>query len=199
MDGASKPTGDKAADAVEDRRAYIRVVVDCPTTYRVAGSVPPAKTAAFAIPPFPQIDAGEGLFRSDEIEDRRLTELFLWLDWRINFLVKTVLRPQTRELYPHQAIIVDLSATGMRIVTEQAHAIGRRLEFEMVLPITPFRELQLAGEVIRADRVTSGPDAGRYQIGVDFRDLIEVDRDQIIRYVLRRQMQIERERHNAQP
>lgn len=122
----------------------------------------------------------------------QVTELILWLDWKMNYLFKALTQSKDAEVFPYQAVIIDLSASGMRFSTEREVKAKSTIEFEFILPVLPFREISLMGEVVRC--VRSDKEFSRdYEVSIEFRQIKDPDREHIIRYVVKRQLQLQRE------
>jgi len=185
-----------ASQTGANRREYIRVPAECPVLYRIVDSFAPKrnpKKPIHHIPSLPPFD----LTQNKGIEDGlnpQIIELILWLDWKMNYLFKTLTKSQDAEVFPYQAVILDLSASGMRFATGTGVKPKTILEFEFILPILPFREISLRGKVVRCVRSDKEELSGEYEVAVEFRRIKEPDREHIIRYVVKRQLQLQRER-----
>ena len=82
----------------------------------------------------------------------------------------------------HNGIICNMSGGGMRIITRQ----DMELEDRIVVNVRVFGEdLQLPGD-IRVKYKDSNT-CRQFQYGVEFSDISDIDRDKIIRYLLRQQ------------
>lgn len=80
----------------------------------------------------------------------------------------------------------------MRFSTEREVKAKSTIEFEFILPVLPFREISLMGEVVRC--VRSDKEFSRdYEVSIEFRQIKDPDREHIIRYVVKRQLQLQRE------
>jgi hypothetical protein len=186
----------KEAEDIGDR--HISVVSECQAIYRV---VPPNETeqmsksltgSIFHVPDFPSLDGSdpsERLYAKKEELDTDLVELLLCLDWKVNLLIKTLAPQRDETLYPYRTTIKEMSVANMKIETDRPLEIGILLEFHFVLPILPFKELSLRGEVVKVG--TAGHH--EYDILLHSHLFKETDREHLIRYVVRRQFQIKRE------
>lgn len=179
-----------------NRREYIRVPAECPVIYRIVDPLAPKrnlKKPVHHIPALPPFDLTQTK-GTEEGVNPQIIELILWLDWKMNYLFKTLTKTQDAEIFPYQAVIMDLSASGMRFSTAKEVKAKAMLEFEFILPILPFREMSLAGKVVRCVPSSNKDLSGEYEVAVEFRRIKEADREHIIRYVVKRQMQLQRER-----
>jgi len=176
---------------------HISVASECHAIYRI---VPPDENegtsksvgrSIFHVPAFPALESmspSEKIYEKRDELDADLMELLLCLDWKVNFLIKMVAPVQDETIYPHRAVIKEMSVGRIKIETCQILPVGTVLEFFFVLPILPFKELSLKGDVTHA-----GADNERYEVALHTQLLKETDREHIIRYVVRRQFQIKRE------
>jgi hypothetical protein len=187
---------DKETGALADR--HISVASDCQAIYRI---VPKDETeqisrtlesSIFHVPTFPSlesIDPAERVYDNKDQIDADLVELLLCLDWKMNLLIKTLAPQRDETIYPHRATIKEMSVANLKIETSNPLDIGTALEFHFVLPILPFKELFLRGEVIRG-----GANSDKeYEVLLNPNLFKDSDREHLIRYVVRRQFQIKRE------
>lgn len=190
---------DEASQSGANRRGYIRVAAECPVIYRIVDPAAPKRNPKKKIhhvpslPPFDLTQARE----TEEGLNPQIIELILWLDWKMNYLFKALTKEKDAEIFPYQAVIIDLSATGMRFSTAKEVKARAILEFEFILPILPFREMSLMGEVVRCVRSDNEDLSGEYEVAIEFRKIKETDREHIIHYVVKRQLQLQREERNT--
>ncbi|GEM_PF-1609361 len=187
---------DPASPIGINRREYIRVPSECPVIFRIVDPQAPKrnpKNTVHHIPSLPPFDLTQK-YGAEEGVNGQIIEAILWLDWKMNYLFKTLTRAEDSEVFPYQAVLMDLSASGMRFSTSKEINPNTLLEFEFILPILPFQEIVLTGEVIRCVRSDNEAAPEEYEIAVEFRRIKESDREHIIRYVVKRQMQLQRER-----
>ncbi len=192
---ATNNMSDKETGDLADR--HIAVASDCRAIYRI---VPKDETeqmsrtiesSIFHVPTFPSlesIDPAERVYENKDEIDADLVELLLCLDWKMNLLIKTLAPQRDETLYPHRATIKEMSVANLKIETTNPLDIGTVLEFHFVLPILPFKELFLRGEVVRG-----GANSEEYDVLLNPNLFKEPDREHLIRYVVRRQFQIKRE------
>ncbi len=182
----------------DDQRGYVRVAVDFPIQYRVADPnepvvVKPKKPTFYQMASPHQADILENAYHSRAESNGEMLELLMWLDWKVNYLIKLMTRQNDDDAYPKNAIVADLSASGMRILASEAASLKQNLHFQMILPIVPFTEMHLVAEVIRCNPLNPLPDSGfGIEMGLEFQDMRESDREVLIRYVLNRQMELQR-------
>ena len=179
-----------------NRREYVRVPAEYPVIFRVVDPDYPApstiKTQSFShLSSLLSAETAERGYSREEPADFQLREMIQMLDWKIHYLVKLIEETKSRTTFPYQGVILDISASGMRISTSQEMKSGASLEFELVLPLLPFREMVLSAKVLRVSMIEPSP---YFLVGCSFEEINETDREQIIRYVLKKEMQLQREK-----
>lgn len=187
----------------QERRHAVRVLADCPAIYRVIDPDGPKRieeqrSGLYHIPALPQVDTAEKLYKklhgqTSHQSDPDVMELLLWLDWKISFMMKTLPQAQDELVFPNRTRVKDLSAEGLNIHVTEAPKLGAVLELELILPVLPFREMFLKGEVMWFNHL-KGESVYYYEVGLSFREINPHDQEHIISYVVRRQMQLQRER-----
>lgn len=180
----------------KNRREYIRVPAELPVIFRIIDpddTTPNIiKTQSFYhLSSLLSSDAAERGYQREETTDPQLREMIQLLDWKIHYLVRLIEETKSRAIFPYQGVILDISASGMRISTSQEIRGDTSLEFEIALPLLPFREMVLPAKVLRVSMIEPSP---YFLVGCSFEDIHESDREQIIRYVLKREMQLQREK-----
>lgn len=184
----------------EDHRGYHRISTECPALYRV---LDPAARNDFRgsggklaqLSPISDFEGRENTYRQNDDINSYVLDLFLRLDWKVNCMIKMMTEKEDRVIFPFRAAIVDISASGMKIFGAEAHPQGSCLEFQFVLPIIPFRELYLEGKavwVVKKD--LSGIPEFKYEIGIEFENIKEADREYLIHYVVKRDLQLRYEK-----
>ncbi|MEK7747478.1 MAG: hypothetical protein AAB300_00150 [Nitrospirota bacterium] len=180
---------DRGVSVSSDCHAIYRVVDPSETSEQGRG----VKSAIYHVPAFPSM---ESMSSSEKLYEKRdeigadLVELLLCLDWKINLLIKTLAPIRDETFYPNRTAIVEMSLGAMKIQTPTPHRVGEILELHFVLPILPFKELFLKGEI----ESQSETDRKEYGLLLYPHLLSEPAREHIIRYVVRRQFQIKRDR-----
>lgn len=202
--GADHDQGGKP-ERGDERREYIRVPADCPVAFRILGSHRERKPRIgrdwLRCAPVPyvsyQSERRDRGFAHEGADDFEVRELLLALDWKLSLLIKNLVAQCHPEQFPHQGIMSEISGTGMKLLTEQPLVSGRVIELDVVLPVIPFHNLVLTGEVIQARRAAARGGKTPFEVGVAFCDLTETQRDHLVRYVLKQQMLLQRERRAA--
>lgn len=198
MEDKEANINDPSVGANRDRREYGRVAAECPMMYRIIHSNEEGfqENQLYRVPSVPFLEIGEKIYAQQEQTDQIL-ELLLWLDLKVSFLIKNLQAGKEKDLFPDQGMIIDISVSGMKFRTAKRLDAGTRLVSEFVLPTIPFREMFLACEVIRSYPAKKPARSGaEYDVCVKFEGVKEPEREQIIRYVVKRQMQLQRERQD---
>jgi hypothetical protein len=182
-----------------DQRGSIRVPVACPTLYRIVHMEGPKRGDKkreffYQIPSLPLLDSAENLYRHAEQTDPEVVDMLLWLDWKTSFMMKTLSKKDDEDIFPHHATILDIGATGVLFFSKNMHAVGEMLELNFILPVVPFREMLLPGKAVRCNTLSDGETVVGSEVGFRFMGINEVDREHVIRYVVKRQMQLRREK-----
>ncbi|MBI1820259.1 MAG: PilZ domain-containing protein [Nitrospirae bacterium] len=192
----------------KDKRSYHRIGTETPALYRVETETPalyrkagqnrpPHKKVSSLFPALPHLPLPEGIERGSRYDDRanaQIIELFLWLDWRINSLIKMMSRAEDEQAFPRRSLIVNISASGLKFYSDELLPLSAILEFQLILPVVPFKELLIAGEVAWINPLSDREEGDYvYEVGVEFKDMAEGDREHIIKYVVSRQLRLKRE------
>lgn len=194
----------------DERRHSVRVLADCPAIYRIlegsgAKHLEEQRSGLYHIPALPSMDIVEKVYkklhgRGSQNSDPDVLELLLWLDWKISFMIKTLPNAKDEQVFPYRMVVRNLSADGLNIHTVEAAKVGAMIELELILPVLPFREMFLKGEIMWCKPIAQQEDGTPFlfDAGLAFRDLSQNDKEHVISYVVRRQMQLQRERQLAE-
>lgn len=181
----------------EERRNFIRVSSDCMIAFRkkTSHSDNENKLSAnrfHAIASTEISDIASRLHLIGDQRDEMIVELLLWIDWKVNYLMKALIEDKEGLEFPHEAVLLDLSASGMKFTTHEQVEVGTDLQLRFFLPVLPFNEMILCGAVTRSkQQETKIGLLARYEIGIEFSsDISESDQESIFRYVLKRERQM---------
>ncbi len=130
-----------------------------------------------------------------EQRDPDIADYLKALDEKINLLGQSFLA-QESELIAQPSKTVNLSAGGMALDSAEPLEIGAQLEIKLLL-LPACIGVVAFGEVVGV--VDSAENADYpYQIRINFRHIRDVDRDALIRHILRRQGQMLRKQRERQ-
>ena len=179
----------------DERRKYVRVSADCMISFRILSDTEDEhKSSRDRFDPISSIELSDitsKVHAEGDQRDEMILELLLWIDWKVNYMIKTLLKGKEAVIFPFEADMVDLSAAGMLFSTFEQVPLHATLEFRFFLPVLPFNEMILRGIVNRSRQKTVKMDSvARFEIGVEFQSMKESEQEFIFRYVLKRERQI---------
>lgn len=127
----------------------------------------------------------------DDTINPRLWQMLVDISAKLSVVMER-LNLQDAGLAGVETVPVNISASGIRVETDQPFALGDSVEIRMVLPLYPPVGVITFGIVVRADEATGG----RRKVAVQFTDLEDDVEDVIIQYALKRQRElIRQEKH----
>ncbi|HPI92319.1 MAG TPA: PilZ domain-containing protein [Deltaproteobacteria bacterium] len=134
---------------------------------------------------------------SDDAAYQKDTQLNqgLWeINRKLDLLIHMFLAEDFKSLMNTVPRDVNISASGIRFISDQAFDMGDLVEIRLILPMVPLLFVRLVGEVIRQKAVTSTPQTVRFAVAVKFLKVDTETREDIIRYLFRRQREVLRKR-----
>ncbi|MGD0821167.1 MAG: PilZ domain-containing protein [Desulfomonilia bacterium] len=131
----------------------------------------------------------EPVFQKETTTDKGLWEV----NRKLDLLIHMFLADDFRSLMNTSPKDVNISASGMRFISNEAYEIGDFVEIHLILPMVPLLFVRLVGEVIRQKALTSAQ-IKRYAVAVKYLQVDNDTRDDIIRYLFRRQREVLRKR-----
>ncbi|HVN70761.1 MAG TPA: PilZ domain-containing protein [Desulfomonilia bacterium] len=131
----------------------------------------------------------ESVFQKETLLNQGLWEV----NRKLDLLIHMFLAEDFRSLMNSSPKDVNISASGLRFISSQAFDMGDLIEIRIILPMAPLLFVRLVGEVIRQKALTSTR-AKRYAVSVKFLQLDNDTREDIIRFLFRRQREVLRKR-----
>jgi len=120
----------------------------------------------------------------------------LWeINRKLDLLIHMFLAQDFKDLMGSTPKDVNISASGIRYITDQAFDMGDIIEFNLILPMVPLLFIRLIGEINRLKSVTSYG-SNRYGVAMKFIYVDNDTKDDIIRYLFRRQREALRKRQD---
>ena len=120
----------------------------------------------------------------------------LWeINRKLDLPIHMYLAEDFKDLMSTSPRDINISASGIRFITDESFEEGDLLEVSMILPMVPLLFIRFVGEVIRMKSVTSYETA-RYAVAVRFLHVDQESRDDVIRYLFRRQRELLRMRQD---
>ncbi|RMH36216.1 MAG: PilZ domain-containing protein [Nitrospirae bacterium] len=128
------------------------------------------------------------------MRDPLLVQLLTRIDWMLTTVLKTLGKVGGNgQTLPHFTT-VNLSASGIRFLTEHEYAVGTMLMLRLIL--RPFVPIQAIGRVVRIRAKKMGQML-QYETAAEFTQIAEDDQEAIIRHLLRAQALTQRLRQQA--
>ncbi len=135
---------------------------------------------------------------ADEIPYTRETPTSqaIWeLNRKLDLLIHMNLAEDFKQLMQTVPQDVNISASGLRFIADTPYDVMDVLEIGMILPMVPLLFIRLAAQVIRIKTLTH---KGRecYSVVVRFIEMDQESKDDIVRYLFRRQREMLRRRQD---
>ncbi|MCD6570817.1 MAG: PilZ domain-containing protein [Deltaproteobacteria bacterium] len=119
----------------------------------------------------------------------------LWeVNRKLDLLIHMFLTSDFSDLIKTTPKDVNISASGIRFISDVPFEAGDLIEVDMILPMTPLLFMKFVAEVIRIKSITSGGVLNRYAVSAQFILMEPEDKDEIIRYIFKRQRELLRGR-----
>lgn len=137
-----------------------------------------------------------GYTGSEEASAQRDSSLqhSLWeLNRKLDLLIHMYLAEDFMALMKTPPRDVNISASGIRFISKEPFAVGDLLEINLILPMAPLLFLRLVGDVIRIKPVTCY-EVDRYAVALRFLQVDADTREDVIRYLFKRQREVLRKR-----
>ena len=120
----------------------------------------------------------------------------LWeINRKLDLLIHMYLAEDFKDLMSSSPRDVNISASGIRFITNNSFEMGDLVEISLILPMVPLLFIRLVADVIRVKKVTSY-ETQRYAAAVQFLQVDAETKDDIIRYLFRRQRELLRKRQD---
>ena len=131
----------------------------------------------------------EPVFQKETLQSQGLWEI----NRKLDLLIHMFLAEDFKSLMSTSPKDVNISASGLRFISTQGFEIGDLIEIRLILPMAPLLFIKLVGEVIRQKALTS-TQAKRYAVAVKYLQVDNDTREDIIRFLFRRQREVLRKR-----
>lgn len=122
---------------------------------------------------------------SDETLNPKLWKLLVSINTKLR-LVLEKLHLESEGLSRAEEQLVNISASGIRFTFNERVEIGDMIEVKMLLPTYPSVGIITYGNVVRVEDIGDG----KYEVALNFTEMDDDIRDEIIQYTLKRQRQI---------
>jgi PilZ domain-containing protein len=125
-----------------------------------------------------------------------LIEYLVRIDEKLDQILSMLSDSDERKKQFKHGFGVDISATGMGIITDIPVVPGQHIQANIILSRLPLIRLDVMGEVVQVMPV-SGEDKSMYHIGIQFMDMNSNDKEKIIKCVFRNERASIRERKRS--
>jgi len=167
----------------EERRSFFRVDDAFPVKIKRIGKLPVRSPELL----YPPLDAKTGAVGAG-LQDSGLVSLLQEINDKLDFLLNTLVLQEAGVLNG-EASAVNISASGIRFEIDEEFEPGDVVELKMLLPSCPPVAVLAFGEVTRV-KVLEREGGKTYDTAIEFAEMTDEVREEIIRYTLRRQREI---------
>lgn len=121
--------------------------------------------------------------------DPKVFQLLLIIEKKLDFVINYITKAKDGGFKLPKMRRINISGSGLRFYAEEEFKSGDQLEILIILPIFPPVNLMLKGEIVRARSIVRDGEKV-FETSVKYLDIDEKDRDKIIIYTIKRQMEI---------
>lgn len=184
---------DPATTAHSENRQFVRIRTDIPLRYNVLNDEeyqnirekqtvetgPSRRNVLNASYPFP-------FSRRDDI-DSEIRDYLCLINSKIDYLIGLITMGPRRRTYNHTGIAVEISGNGLKIATEKPLDIPKYIDISLELNFFPYFIDNVFGVVKRIECEAEKP--GTYTLAVEFVDLDESIREELVQLTFEKQRQ----------
>lgn len=123
-----------------------------------------------------------------DLDPKILQQLFI-IEKKLDFVINYITHTKDKGFKLPRMRRVNISGSGLRFYAEEEFKNGDQLEILFILPIFPPVSLLLKGEIVRVTSIVRDGDKA-FETSVRYLDIDEGDRDKIIIYTIKRQMEM---------
>ena len=116
------------------------------------------------------------------------------IEWTLDAILQTFEKQSPNRLSAPQLMDVNVCGDAIRFLPSRPLHVGDLVDLRMVLP--PFIVVEVRGEVYQFRPDSTGPDPA-HTVTVKFVDILETDREKIVRYVIQRKAELQRRRQRS--
>jgi len=131
-----------------------------------------------------------------EKKEPEIAEYLKIIDSKIKLLTQEISR-QDKDISESSTRNANISATGMAFESEKPIKVGELLEIKLLLS-SCFAVIAIFGRVVYCKENAQHDDLMPFQIGIDYINLKDQDREVLIKHVVKRQMQQIREQKTSE-
>jgi hypothetical protein len=130
--------------------------------------------------------------------DGSLINFLIQMDDKLDQILLLLSKGETKEGAFEEGVGINISGSGMNIIVDKPVESGRVIHAKFFLAKAPFLFMEVFGEVVRVIRLEEKGEPS-YQLGIEFLNLNENDRDRIITAVFQHQRQTIRKNKSMDP
>jgi hypothetical protein len=130
-----------------------------------------------------------------EKNEPEIAEYLKTLDSKVSLLAQVVMR-QGKDFSDGNMCNTNISASGLAIEIDHSIKVGEYLEIKLLLS-SCIAVILVYGKVVYCKKNTEEGAAMPYQVGIDYVNLNDQDREILIKHIVKRQMQQIREKNNS--
>ena len=132
------------------------------------------------------------------IPDDNLINFLIQMDEKLDKILLLLSKGEAKKESFEEGMGVNISGSGMNMIVNKPVETGQIIHAKFFLSKAPFLFMEVFGEVVRAIRLEENGDKN-YQLGIEFLNLNEHDRDRIITAVFQYQRQTIRKNKSVDP
>lgn len=120
-------------------------------------------------------------------DDDQLNAWLVRLDQKLNLIISLLADNIGRKEYGHHARVVDLSESGLRLISPIRLHQGAIVEIGLGLPGQTYRTLDIAAQAIWSEESRDARGGQTFTVGLTFVDILPQDQDVIVHYIFQKQ------------
>ena len=118
--------------------------------------------------------------------DGNLINFLLQLDEKLDQILALLSKGDAKKMSPEEGLGINISGSGMNMIVDKPYDPGMIIHAKFFLTKSHFLFMDVFGEIVRM--IPSEEKGGkRYELGVEFLDLCEADRESIITAVFQQE------------
>jgi hypothetical protein len=182
----------------ENGREYVRGKVRLEINYRIISREEfEERTDTGMTLESPKMWNAIGSSHQAEADNDSLVAFLRHLDAKLDKILNLVAKDHKEEKAYYEAIGLNISGSGLKMITEHKAAVGQIVHLNFALSHKPFYFIDTCGEVVNVEPDTDST-ATRYRMGIRFLDLTSRDQEQIIAAVFQRERKAIRRQKNEE-
>ncbi|MFQ5455439.1 MAG: PilZ domain-containing protein [Nitrospirota bacterium] len=179
----------------EEKREFVRVDDSIPLEYRVIKKKNDINKDPGVAEEEDDSDASvdwlNDLINQEDIinNNQDIAPILININKKLDFILNYIINKEEKGFKLPRRRKVNISGSGIRFESEQEIASGDIIEFMLILPVIPPMNIIISGKVTRVNEMIKN---GRkvYDAAIKFIKIKESDREKIIQYTFRRQMNV---------